>query len=352
MKKSFLFISIFCLIFATSCKNTNEGSVKVGAILPLTGYAAFNGQTCKEGLELALSEIDSAQTDYTFKFTYEDSKSSAKDGQMAYKKLRSLGTNYFVGFGGQFLLGFAPETNNQDVILFAEGTPNMNILSMTNRCFRIYPNVEMVTDKIIEFFEEQGITNAGVVYLQNEAYSMYGASFKRKFESKGGTLSLFEGYDPSERDFKNIVNKAMNKGIQCIYVAGAGESTALFTRQLFINPKTSSIAVIGDMSLSTSSNLEVIGELKAPLYIVDNYMTPEFVQKYKDAYGKTPNAFSVFAYATPYIMLEAFRAVGSTDPKAVYDYIRGTEFTTDAGMISFDAETCEPHLEMIINTIQ
>lgn len=352
MKKNFLLISIFCLVFATGCKNENEGTIKVGAILPLTGYAAFNGQTCKEGLELALSEIDTMKTDYKFEITYEDSKSSAKDGQMAYKKLRSFGTDYFVAFGGQFLLGFAPETNDQDVILFAEGTPNMNILSMTNRCFRVYPNVEMVTDKIIEFFEKQGITNAGVVYLQNEAYSMYGASFKKKFEDRGGKISLFEGYDQTERDFKNITNKAINKGIQCIYVAGAGESTALFTRQLFTNPQTSHIAIIGDMSLSTSSNLDVIGELKAPLYIVDNYMTPDFIQKYQETYGKTPNAFSVFAYATPYIMLEAFKTIGSTDPKAVYDYIRKTEFTTDAGKISFDEKTCEPHLEMIINTIQ
>lgn len=351
MKKILLVLLTFCML--CGCQGKKEDNViKIGAILPLTGYAAFNGQTCKEGLELALSEIDSIKTNYKFDFRCEDSKSSVKDAQMAYKKLRSFGTNYFVAFGGQFLLGFAPETNNQDVVLFAEGTPNMNILSLTNRCFRVYPNVEMVTDKIIEFFEEQGITNAGVVYLQNEAYSMYGASFKKKFESKGGNLSLFEGYDPSERDFKNIVNKSIDKGIQCIYVAGAGESTALFTRQLFTNPKTSSIAVIGDMSLSTSSNLEVIGELKAPLYIVDNYMTPEFIQKYKESYGKTPNAFSVYAYATPYIMLEAFNAVGSADPRAVYDYIRKTEFSTDAGKISFDSETCEPCLEMIINTIQ
>ena len=352
MRKIIIVLLAACLLVGCKQKKEDNDVIKVGAILPLTGYAAFNGQTCKEGLELALSEIDSIKTNYKFDFSCEDSKSSVRDAQMSYKKLRSLGVNYFVAFGGQFLLGFAPETNNQDVVLFAEGTPNMNILSLTNRCFRVYPNVEMVTDKIIDFFEEKGITNAGVVYLQNEAYSMYGASFKKKFEARGGNLSLFEGYDPSERDFKNIVNKSIDKGIQCIYVAGAGESTALFTRQLFTNPKTSSIAVIGDMSLSTSSNLEVIGELKAPLYIVDNYMTPEFIQKYKKTYGKTPNAFSVFAYATPYIMLEAFNAVGSTDPKAVYDYIRKTEFSTEAGKISFDSETCEPHLEMIINTIQ
>ena len=64
MKRCIALFSIVCLFFATGCKNKDDGTIKVGAILPMTGYAAFNGQTCKEGLELALSEIDSMKIDY------------------------------------------------------------------------------------------------------------------------------------------------------------------------------------------------------------------------------------------------------------------------------------------------
>lgn len=350
MKKVLSFL--LALIVFIGCVQKQSNVVEIGAILPLTGYASFNGNTCKQGLEMAIQDINKSQNDYVFKVIYEDSKSSAKDAFTSYQKLKSTGVDYFIGFGGQFLLSFAPMTKGEDVVLFAAGTPNMNILDLTDRCFRIYPNVEMVTDKIIAFFNEEDINDVAIVYLQNEAYAMYGKSLSNKIKDAGKNLVHIEGYDPACRDFKNIINKLADKHIECVYVAGAGESTAIFTHQLFANPKTQGVSVIGDMSLSTSSNLQVIGEIKSPVYIVDNYMTEEFKAKFETMYASTPNAFPVYAYTVPYILYDAFKQVDKQDVKAVYDYIRNTEFDTVAGKISFDKETAEPNLNLIINTIK
>lgn len=302
---------------------------------------------------MAINEINNNQSDYVFSITYEDNKSSTKDGLMAFRKLYNSGFDYYVGFGGQYLLGFIPETNNKDMVLFVNGTPNLNILSQTNRCFRIYPNIDMFTDKIIAFFKEKGITNAGVVYLQNEAYTKYGESFRTKFEQQGGVVSIYEGFDPNCRDFKNIINKVMNSGVQCIFVSGAGESTAMFTHQMFTNPRTSHVSIIGDMSLSTTSNMKIIGKCESPVYYVDNYMDSGFVESYRLKYGTTPNAYAVYAYTIPYILLQACQEKKDiTDIKAIYEYIKGTTFNTAAGKISFDSITCEPNLEMTVSTIK
>lgn len=340
------------LLISLGCVQEQKNVVEIGAILPLTGYASFNGNTCKQGLDLAIKTINEAQKDYTFEVIYEDSKSSAKDAFTSYKKLRSMGVDYFIGFGGQFLLSFAPATKGDDVILFAAGTPNMNILDLTDRCFRIYPNVEMVTDEIIDFFKEKNIDDVAIVYLQNEAYAMYGRSLSDKVKQSGKNVVYSEGYDPSCRDFKNIINKLSDKHVDCVYVAGAGENTAIFTHQLFTNPKTQGISVIGDMSLSNSSNLQVIGEITSPIYIVDNFMTEDFVKEFENEYASAPNAFPVYAYTIPYILYDAFNKVDKDNVKAVYDYIRDTEFDTVAGKISFDKVTAEPKLNLIINTIE
>lgn len=347
-----LLLSIVLLSGCSSCKRQENNTVNIGAILPLTGYGAANGQMCKEGLELAVEEINKMSTDYKFNLIYEDNKSTTKDGLMAYRKLYNSGIKYYVGFGGQYLLGFIPETNNKDLVLFANGTPNLNILSQTNRCFRVYPNIDMVTDQIVDFFMEDSITNAGVVYLQNEAYTKYGESFREKYEKEGNTVSIFEGFDPNCRDFKNIINKVINSGAQCIFVSGAGESTAMFTHQLFSNPQTSHISVIGDMSLSTSENLEIIGERVSPVYYIDNYMSPDFIEKYESKYNKLPNAYSVYAYAIPYLLYQAIiEKQGFSDPKLLYDYIKNETFNTAAGKISFDSVTCEPVLELTISKL-
>lgn len=353
MKKVNFLLSLTLLsLLAVSCKQTPSNVIEIGAILPLTGYGAANGQMCKNGLELAVNEINNSQKDFVFSLTYEDNKSSTKDGLMAYRKLYNAGFDYYVGFGGQYLLGFIPETNNKDIILFVNGTPNLNILSQTNRCFRVYPNIDMFTDKIIEFYNDNEIKNAGVVFLQNEAYTKYGESFREKFRKQGGVVSIYEGFEPNCRDFKNIINKVAKSGAQCIFVSGAGESTAMFTHQLFANPRTSHISVIGDMSLSTSSNIEIIGECKSPVYYIDNYMDSCFVESYKVKYQSNPNAYAVYAYAIPYVLLQACKEKKDiSDVKAIYDYIKGTSFSTAAGQISFDSVTCEPNLEMTISII-
>lgn len=351
MKKIALFFCALLIVFS-SCNRQND-SIKIGAILPLTGWAAFTGQTCKEGLDLAIKDINSEQTDYKFEIIYEDCKSSPKDALMAYKKLRSAGVDYFVGFGGQFLLGYTQETNGKDVILFAEGAANMNLLSLSDKCFRLFPNADMMTDRVVSFYHEKGITNAAVVYLQNDAYSLYANYFKQKFESDSTFIYVFEGYDPNSRDFKDIVNKLVGKKIECLYLAGAGESTALFLRQLYANPKTANIPVVGDMSLYISSNLELIGEIKAPVYIMDSYITPAFEEKYQSVYSTHPNAYGAYAYATPYILLDSFKALdGETNPNRVYTYIKEAEFDTVVGSLRFDSETREPVLILNVNTIE
>ena len=346
------FIILSVLLLFSSCQQKKD-IIEIGAIIPLTGWAAFTGQTCKEGLDLAIQDINNEQTDYTFKVIYEDCKSSPKDALMAYKKLRSSGIEYFVGFGGQFLLSYTPETKGKDVVLFAEGAANMNLLDLSDKCFRLFPNADMMTDKVVSFYREKGIKKAAVVYLQNDAYSLYANFFRQKYESESTSITFFEGYDPNSRDFKDIVNKLVGKEVECLYLAGAGESTALFLHQLYSNPKTSNIPVVGDMSLYISSNLELIGEIKAPIYIMDSYITSEFNAKFQNAYGTHPNAYGAYAYATPYILLDAFKALnGEIDPNQVCEYIKEAEFKTVVGNVRFDKESREPILILNVNTIE
>lgn len=349
MKKVLLFLLSFGIVLQ-GCKSKNDNTIEVGAILPMTGFFSVNGQTCKEGLDLAVKEINASQDLFTFKILYEDNHSQTKDNQMAFKKLRTQNCKLFVGFGGQLVSGIVPETNNQDVILFAHAANNTEFTTLSNRILRLYPTTEMFAEAISDFFEQQTISKAGIVYLQNDAFTKLAEAFRSEFESRGNSIDLFEGYDPTSRDFKNIVNKAANKGIQCIYVAGSGETAALFIHQLFTNPNTESIPVIGEMSLASSANREIIGELKTPVYVIDNPISEDFINSYKIEYNKIPNAYAAYVYANMYMLLEALNHVGlKEDTKDLYDYFRNNTFETTIGNVSFDKKTSEPNLELFIH---
>lgn len=350
MKK--ILVVLLTLGMLCGCQGKKDDNViKIGVITPLTGFSASNGVMFQQGFQMAVEEINSISGNVTFNALYEDSKSTAKDAYSAYRKLASEGVKYYAGFGGQFILSFVPDTKDSDKILFATAAPNSNLLMLTNRCFRLFPTIEMVTDRIRDYIVENDYKRIAIVYMQIEAYSMYNESIQRKLAEIGREVVFVESYDSNTRDFKNIINKLAVESPDFVYAAGAGESAALFTKQLFSNPNTNHIPVIGDMNFSNPENLSIIGELKAPVSVVDNYVSLEFESNFKLLYNQTPNAYSVYGYIIPYLLKSAFDKLGiDSSAEEVYKYIHSNIIKTAAGNISFDAETSEPNLDLIVKT--
>ena len=344
-------ILVTVVVVLSGCKQKTSGAIEIGAIVPLTGFSASNGVMFQQGLQLAVDEINGENGKISFNVTYEDSKSTAKDAHSAYLKLSSSGCKYFAGLGGQFILSFAPDTKDSDKILFASAAPNNNLLTLTNRCFRLFPTIDMVTNRIRDYIVEKDYNRIAIVYMQIDAYSMYNESIQRKLAEIGRDVVFVESYESNTRDFKNIVNKLATQNPDFVYAAGAGESAALFTKQLFSNPKTEHLPVIGDMNFSNPDNLAIIGELKGPVSAVDNYLSPEFESAFHTKYALYPNAYSVYGYIIPYLLKSSLEALGenctSTD---VYNYIHDNSFATAAGNISFDSTTSEPNLDLIVKT--
>lgn len=349
--KTKLLIFVLVLMVLSGCQQKRTDAIEIGAIVPLTGYSAITGGKFMQGLELAVEEINQENLPFSFKIIIEDSKSTGKDAHNAYRKLAGRGVKYFAAFGGQFVMGFAAETNNSDKVLFTSAAPNSNLLSLTNRCFRLYPTIDMLTDEVKNHILQHDYKRIAVINAQNEAYSMCAEYLIRKMNEVGKDVVLKESYDPSCQDFKNIVNKIASHNIDFIYSAGLGESSALLTKQIYLNPQTSHIPIIGDMNYSNPENLAIIGEIKSPIYIVDSYIDSSFKDAYYAKYNQMPNALSAYGYSIPYMLKEAFLSLGvevSTDE--IFNYIKSGSFETAAGTISFDSITSEPILDLITNS--
>ena len=348
MKKSLLILFTCCII--CSCGYTDKYQIEVGAIVPFTGYASLSGEMFYKGVQMAVNEINSEDSN-KIKFYYEDCKSSPKDALTAYRKLESKGLKYFVGFGGQFVLGFASQTKNTNKVLFASGAANDNLMSLTNRCLRFYPTIEVFTDKVRGFVVSGNYTNIAIIYMQNEAYSKYAEVARQKLIKSDKKIVLMESYNPNNRDFRDILNKIVQNNVDLIYFSGLGDGVAIFTKQLFDNPQTNNIPIIGDMNFSDGNNLEAIGEIKAPINAIDSYIDSSFINKFESLYNQKPNAYSVYGYIIPFVLKETIETLGDNcTTNEVYEYIRSCQLNTIAGPISFNPETSEPNMELTIYT--
>ena len=186
-KKGLIAIVLCCLLLVVYISRQKEqinniNEIKIGAIIPLTGFSATNGVLFKQGLELAINEINSDSSNIHFSVQIEDCKSSPKDAYTSFRKLDSQNIHFYAGFGGQFVLGFASDTKNTNKVLFASATPNTNLMSLTNRCFRLFPTAEMMTDRALNFIVEKGFEKIAIVYMQIDSYSMYYELMQKKLK--------------------------------------------------------------------------------------------------------------------------------------------------------------------------
>ena len=117
--------------------------MSIGAILPLTGYGAYNGEMARRGLELATTE--------NVEVIVEDSKTNPKDAINAYRRLESLGVKYLISLGGPLSMAIAPLTKGKDVVLFGLATTEADFVSVTERALRMSPSIGAMAATIARY---------------------------------------------------------------------------------------------------------------------------------------------------------------------------------------------------------
>src|SRR5438309_10968798 len=68
-------------------KTANASIIKIAALLPLTGNSSSQGELIKQGLDLALEDIDQSKT--KIQIIYEDTQADPKKAVSAYIDLKS-----------------------------------------------------------------------------------------------------------------------------------------------------------------------------------------------------------------------------------------------------------------------
>ena len=86
-KTILLLIFLFCSAFFGSTITQAEDKIRVGAILPLSGDAAFWGENPKKAIELALKDLKKVDPSLDLAIEFEDEACSPKEAVAAFYRL-------------------------------------------------------------------------------------------------------------------------------------------------------------------------------------------------------------------------------------------------------------------------
>ena len=227
---------VFAVFMATNCAKEDVSSIRVGAILPLTGSAAPYGKNAQQGILLALDEINKNRgVKPKIEVLFEDGKTNSKDGVAALLKFHDVEKIPFIigDINSTSVLAMAPIAEEKHVILLSPGASNPKISDAGEFIFRNWHSDALEGEVDARFaYEKLGWKKAAVLYVN----AGYGAGlaevFQKRFQELGGKVVSYEAYPQDATDMRQQITRILETDTDGIFLPGWPKEMSVALRQL------------------------------------------------------------------------------------------------------------------------
>ena len=354
MKKVSKYLSIIiigCLsILFNSCNSSKDMPIAIGVLTPLTGDGANYGRSTKEGIDLAVEEINSENyLDKPLKIIYEDDKISPTDGVSAINKIISVDkVPLIIGpFGSSVTLAVAPIANKNKVIIIGASATADNIKDAGDYVFRITPpNSKQGRDVATFCIDKLKTKRAAIIYQNNDYGVTLKSAFENNFKHLGGEITISEGVDLGIKDLKTQILKIKGGHPDVVFFPlHIAESGILLkqSKELGLNAKFIScdgamvddlLNVAGDAAEGTYYTSLALG------YGVSDSLINKFIESFKMKYKKEPDVYAAYYYEVTKIVAYSIKNAGykaDSIKKFLYSIQGMLSYKGITGITTFDS---------------
>ncbi len=342
-----LLIALFTLMFFIGCSKEDTSVIKIGGIFPLSGDVAVYGVEAKNGIELAISEINAkgGVNGKQVVLISEDDEGSPEKTVNAFKKLTSKDKVKIVigSLTSGCTAAITTLAQNQKILLIAPAATMESITDAGNYVFRacfIDPFQGTVGGKFAaEILDSK---RAAVLYDTDNDYSvgLY-ENFKKSFVANGGSMVAEESYTTGDVDFNAQITKIKSANPDVVYLPDYYATVSLIAKQLRAQDiHTPIVGADGWGGLVDNAGDEVLNGFYSDHYAADSTddIVVSFVNAYKDRYKSTPVSFAALGYDCVYILKDAMERAGSEEASIVRNEVEKTNGAYVTGQLTFDAK--------------
>ena len=321
-------------------------TVKIGGVAPLSVAVAVYGVECKNGIDLAVSEINAAGgiNGQQVQFICEDDEGDAAKSVNAYKKLVTRDrVRVIIGsLTSGCTIAITKQAQAQKVLQIAPAATAPAITDAGNYIFRtcfIDPFQGKVGGKFA--YSNLNTKNAAVLYDIGNDYSVgLMENFVAEYTSLGGKVVAKESYNTGDKDFNAQLTKIKSAKPDVVYLPDYYGTVALIAKQLRAQGiNTPIVGADGWDGLTGNAGDEVLNGYYSNHYAEDSDSpaVQKFVNSFKAKYGKSPNSFATLGYDSVYMLKDAMEKSGTTtDVAKIRDAFEKTDGNYVTGHIVFD----------------
>ena len=324
-----------------------SGEIPIGVVLPLTGHLASAGELMKEGLDLALEEINNAQpSDTKFRFVVEDDTSTPEGAVDAFNKLiHQDGLSVILGPASSTATQAAfPIAQENGVVAISPTAGARGLGAIGDFVFRVPLASNILALKGVEATHTKlGYQRVATLYDETDLFSTdRDEALQEAFTAIGIEVLTTEVFQSGDTDFSTQLTQIKALDPDAIFVSALPPEKP----GILIQAHELGISVPVIMSSLTSVEVEAAGAAAEGAITFIGWLPTDdtpgnqaFVANYSETFGMTPNVFATASYASVYILAEAIRNAESTDAVSIRDALANIrDFDTVFGKFSFNAD--------------
>ena len=321
--------------------------IGIGVVLPLTGHLATVGKVMKQGMDLAVDEINTGTLRHgRLKFIIADDTSTAAGAVSAFNHLiDEEGVSVILGPASSSATAAAfPIAGENRVVAISPTSGAQGLSEISEYVFRIPLSTEVVVPRGVEVTHAKlGYQRVATLTDETDLFSTdRETALRETFRAKGIEVLRAEVFKSGDTDFQAQLKRIKAFSPDAIFVS------ALPPEKPGILIQAHQAGITAPVLMSSLTNVEVqaagVAAEGAITFIswFSEDSTPgnqAFVANYTTAFGKIPDGFAAASYTAVYILAVALENTESTDSDAIRDALVGIHaLDTIFGSFRFNAE--------------
>lgn len=336
------------VLTATACGAAGEDNeLRLGYVATLTGDFASYGLEMREGIDLALEEVNASGGILDKKVVLESQDDQGKPANgpvIAQKFCDDSSISAVLGFSfSSVALSAAPVLQQCQLPAIGASVTSPQLTGVSPYFYRTSFTDKYQGAEMGDYLLGRGVKSVAILYQQDDYGQGVADAVKQTLEAQGATVTSFQAYHLGTYNFDTLVDNAKAGAPQALFIGGFYTEIAKIARQA----RASGIELpIYASDGALSPNLITIGgeavddltfyAAFAPDSVEDK--AKSFVAAYRAKYQKDPTSWAALAYDAVYAIKEAATVGGGTDRAQIDTGLKDIEIDGASGPVSFDEQ--------------
>ena len=316
-------------------------TIKIGGIGPQTGDNAVYGLATERGAQIAVDEINELGSNIQFEYDFQDDTGVGETAVSAYNALKDWDVDIIYGCTTTDpSISVSAETYNDRYFQLTPSASSTDVTAGKDNVFQMCFTDPGQGVAAGNYVVENGLgTKIGVIYNNGSAYSTgIAESFISTVKEGGLEVVATETYPSDDNTDYNVqISACRDAGADLVFlpiyyspaslILNQAKNQLNYTPTFFGGDGMDGILTMEGFDTTLAEDLMLLTPFNAS---ATDEATVNFVTKYEEAYGETPNQFAADGYDCIYAIYDALQQVDNLSEIASMEYAERHEALCDA----------------------